>query len=265
MDEQRLIQAAQGGNEKALAELLDRYTSWVRTEARRMAQRIPGGIGSLDDLVQEGLLGVREALRRYDPARGTPFFALAKKYVLGRMYDYWARQLGLSDEARRRFGRVMQTYKKLREELEREPMAAEVAERSGVPLEVVKEIFETLRPPCTLDDIEIPGEEPAISGDLFERLVRMEVPRGLKVKFIVLGILRDGFGYKWDEIVDVLRRPDPPIAGWEATISYYYTSFVEDFPELCNYAGIHRLFQEPPPALTPAALRQFYSRLSRYI
>jgi RNA polymerase sporulation-specific sigma factor len=44
------------------------------------------------DLVQEGTIGLLEALESYDPDRGVPFPSFAQHRVRGRMLDYFGRQ-----------------------------------------------------------------------------------------------------------------------------------------------------------------------------
>ena len=56
----------------------------------RLAQRMTAGWGSVpwrDDLVGSGMLGLAEAVGRFDPARGAPFMAMAAISARGRMLD----------------------------------------------------------------------------------------------------------------------------------------------------------------------------------
>lgn len=70
----------------AIAELCEIYASWVRAIAKRAAccRNLPGEI---DDLVQCGLIGLWQALHRYDFSRGVAFTTFAAKRVKGAMIE----------------------------------------------------------------------------------------------------------------------------------------------------------------------------------
>jgi RNA polymerase sporulation-specific sigma factor len=71
--ERRLIRAARNGDPVALTRLLSLYEPMVRRIARTLY--LPGG--DRDDLAQEARLGVIDAARSWDPARGVPFSSFA--------------------------------------------------------------------------------------------------------------------------------------------------------------------------------------------
>jgi RNA polymerase sigma factor for flagellar operon FliA len=58
----------------------------VRWIARRLASAIPVRV-EREDLVQTGILGLIDAIRRYDPAKGIPFPAYARFRIRGAMLD----------------------------------------------------------------------------------------------------------------------------------------------------------------------------------
>ncbi len=61
-------------------ELAERYVSLVVPIARNFGNRLPSSV-EFDDLVGAGNLGLVEAARRFDPAKGTSFGAFAKLAV----------------------------------------------------------------------------------------------------------------------------------------------------------------------------------------
>ena len=69
-----LVRRARAGEEPALAELLRRYTGLVRRAARPYF--LPGA--ESQDLVQEALIGLYEAVRDFDPDRSPSFRAFAE-------------------------------------------------------------------------------------------------------------------------------------------------------------------------------------------
>ena len=72
--------------------VLEHYAQ-VRAIAARFTRRLPGHIDG-DDVVAWGLLGLLDAIDRYDPARGVPLAALVEVRVRGAIIDH-LRQQGL--------------------------------------------------------------------------------------------------------------------------------------------------------------------------
>ena len=75
--DEALAQAAQGGDQGSLDELLRRYKAVAKSKAGRPA---PPGLEH-DDMVQEGMIGLFKAIRDYSPATGAPFGAFADMCV----------------------------------------------------------------------------------------------------------------------------------------------------------------------------------------
>src|SRR3954468_4771628 len=67
--ERRVILAARRGDATAQARILAQYEPMMRLIARRLY--LPGG--EPDDIAQEARMGLLDALRCWDPARGMPF------------------------------------------------------------------------------------------------------------------------------------------------------------------------------------------------
>ena len=67
-------------------ELAERHLSLVIQIARHFRNRLPASVG-FDDLVGAGNLGLVEAARRFDPAKGTSFGAFAKHRIRGAITD----------------------------------------------------------------------------------------------------------------------------------------------------------------------------------
>lgn len=75
-----LVRASRGSQE-AMEELISRYTRLVRACARPLF--LAGG--DHEDLVQEGMIGLLEAIRSYDPEQGAAFSGFAALCVRRRM------------------------------------------------------------------------------------------------------------------------------------------------------------------------------------
>jgi RNA polymerase sporulation-specific sigma factor len=77
LDDDALAQAAQGGDDQALRALVARYLPVARRAGRRWF--LAGG--DRDDVEQEALIGLCEAVRDYDPEQGTSFRSFAELCV----------------------------------------------------------------------------------------------------------------------------------------------------------------------------------------
>jgi RNA polymerase sigma factor for flagellar operon FliA len=65
---------------------------WVRALAAKMCKKAHNSRFDLEDLVQEGLIGLMAAARVYDPERNSSFQAFAIRRVQGAMMDFMRRQ-----------------------------------------------------------------------------------------------------------------------------------------------------------------------------
>jgi len=73
-DQANLLDAARAGDRRARERVVEHYLPVVRSVAFRYHDL---GLG-LDDLVQEGSLGLLEAIQRFDPSRGRDFESFAR-------------------------------------------------------------------------------------------------------------------------------------------------------------------------------------------
>lgn len=90
-----LILRSRAGDVEALEELLEIYRPLVMSRAS--AYRVKGL--DIDDFAQEAMIGLYQAISTYDPARGTPFAALAEMTVEHRLIDRWRKAQRDKDKA----------------------------------------------------------------------------------------------------------------------------------------------------------------------
>jgi RNA polymerase sigma factor (sigma-70 family) len=136
---------------------------------RRLARRYAGGGVELPDLEQDAVVGLLRALDRFDPGRGTPFWAYAR---------WWVRQalqqaVGESSRAARIPRHVLWDMHELKEarerltrERDREPRAVELADALGWSVGRVDETLRAEHPASSLDEV-FPGHG-AAAADLLE-------------------------------------------------------------------------------------------------
>jgi RNA polymerase sigma factor (sigma-70 family) len=148
---------------------------------RRLARRYAGGAVDLADLEQDAVVGLLRALERFDPARGTPFWAYAR---------WWVRQalqqaVGESSRAARIPRHVLWDMHELKEarerltrERRREPRAVELADALGWSVGRVDETLRAEYPASSLDEAfpcqaAAPADllEDPLAADAYERVL----------------------------------------------------------------------------------------------
>jgi RNA polymerase sigma factor (sigma-70 family) len=147
-----LVLAARDGDPLARASLVEASTPLVASVARiyRGSRAV-----TRHELMQEGVVGLLRALERYDPARGTPFWAYARWWVrqaMQRLVSELTRPVVLSDRALRQLARVKEVRRRLLQEKGHEPSAGELAEASGLTREQVENLVTAERAPRALEE-----------------------------------------------------------------------------------------------------------------
>jgi RNA polymerase sigma factor FliA len=113
--------------------LIRAHTGLARNLALRLAGRVPASV-DLDDLASAGVVGLIDAVDRFDPSRAIPFEAYARTRIQGAILDALRAEDHLSRRDRRRTREADRAEDKLRMKLMREltPDESERARR-GTP------------------------------------------------------------------------------------------------------------------------------------
>jgi len=107
------------------------YVPLVRLQARQMAGRVPPSVKA-EDLEGYGMVGLLEAIDRFDPDRGIPFEAFARLRIRGAMYDYLRTLDLLPRVARKTVHRVQAEASALARRLGRAPTDSELTQATGL-------------------------------------------------------------------------------------------------------------------------------------
>lgn len=103
----------------------------VKAIAVRVHENLPVHV-DLDDLVHAGILGLFDAVTKYDPDKQVAFSAYAKHRIKGAILDSLRQLDWASRDLRRRHKQVEAITRDLTANLQRTPTDAEVAEKLGV-------------------------------------------------------------------------------------------------------------------------------------
>lgn len=115
-----------GGEKLSREAILHRYLHLVKHVAERASMHLPPHV-EINDLINDGILGLIDAIEKYDDARGVKFETYALTRINGAIVDA-LRQLDWVPRTVRRGARDLErAHQKLEVELGRAPSAAELA------------------------------------------------------------------------------------------------------------------------------------------
>jgi RNA polymerase primary sigma factor len=149
-EEEALSTQIQAGDVQALHELVRRNLKYVVTVANKYR-----GCGlSLQDLIEEGNIGLIQAAKRFDGGRHIKFITYAVWWIRQAIMHSLAEQSGtvrLPIKQAGKLYKIERKYKALTQELEREPTTSEVAEDLGYSVEDIENIMRAYRTHLSLD------------------------------------------------------------------------------------------------------------------
>jgi RNA polymerase sigma factor for flagellar operon FliA len=112
---------------------IEHYLPMVRRTAHRMIGRLPANV-EVDDLIQAGVMGLMEAMERYEQGHGAQFETFALQRVRGAMLDELRGTDWVPRSVRKHQREIAEAVHALEQALKRPPADGEIAERLGVTL-----------------------------------------------------------------------------------------------------------------------------------
>lgn len=114
--------------------LLQQHAPLVKKIASQMKARLPPSV-ELDDLVQAGMMGLLDAVNRYEVGHGAQFETYAVQRIRGAMLDELRANDWLPRSVRQNARKVEEAVHVLAQQLGRQPQEAEVAQQLGISLD----------------------------------------------------------------------------------------------------------------------------------
>lgn len=116
------------------------FAPLVKRIANHMVAKLPSNI-EVDDLIQVGMIGLMDALSRYEEAPGAQFETYAAQRIRGAMLDELRQADWLPRGARKSMRQIEAAVHALQQRLGRSPLEAEIASELKVPLADYQEML----------------------------------------------------------------------------------------------------------------------------
>jgi RNA polymerase sigma factor for flagellar operon FliA len=113
--------------------MIKQYQPLVRRLAHHMMAKLPANV-QVDDLIQVGLLGLSDALTRYEAAQGVQFETFATQRIRGAMLDELRGNYWMSRGSRKSQKEIEQAMRRLEHTLGRSPIESEIAAELNMSL-----------------------------------------------------------------------------------------------------------------------------------
>jgi RNA polymerase sigma factor for flagellar operon FliA len=113
--------------------MIRQYQPLVRRLAHHMMAKLPANV-QVDDLIQVGLIGLSDALSRYEAGQGAQFETFATQRIRGAMLDELRENDWMSRGSRKSQKDIEQALHRLEHRLGRTPMESEIATEMGMSL-----------------------------------------------------------------------------------------------------------------------------------
>jgi len=138
--------------------LVLQYAPLVKYVAGRLRTRMPESVDP-DDLVSDGVLGLMDAIERFEPARGLSFQTFAVPRIRGAIIDGMRAMDFVPRSVRDKLRAVQRAQVVLEERLGRVPEDTEVAREVGIPVQQLRDLSRQANSNhASLDDFDLADE-----------------------------------------------------------------------------------------------------------
>ncbi len=125
-------------------EAILKYYDLVKYTAYRLAARLPDNI-CVEDLFNAGVIGLMDAVSKYDPSQSVSFENYAKIRIRGAMLDEIRSMDWVPRSLRQKSAELEKTCSALEQRLGRFPEDEEIAEEMGISLEEYHQLLDSLK------------------------------------------------------------------------------------------------------------------------
>ncbi|MGN1055785.1 MAG: RNA polymerase sigma factor FliA [Comamonas sp.] len=124
--------------------LIRQHAPLVRRIAQHMIAKLPPNV-ELDDLIQVGMIGLADALSRYETSQGVQFETFASQRIRGAMLDELRENDWMSRSSRKGQKDIESAIRRLEQTLGRAPKESEIAEFMEMSLDDYQSLLSKVR------------------------------------------------------------------------------------------------------------------------
>lgn len=139
-------------------QLIAQYAPLVKRIAFHLMARLPASV-QVEDLIQNGMLGLLDALGRFDDSQGAQFETYAVQRIRGAMLDGLRENDWMPRSVRREMRRVETAIHQLEHRLGRSPSETELADSLGMPLSEYQDLLLDARGHQLLNLEDLSGDD----------------------------------------------------------------------------------------------------------
>lgn len=132
------------GVELSREEVIHKYLHLVKYVAGRISVNLPPNV-ELNDLINDGILGLIDAIEKYDDSRGVKFETYAITRINGAILDALRSLDWVPRAVRQRARELERAYQALEAQLGRVPTAEEVAAKMGLTMKELDALMQRVR------------------------------------------------------------------------------------------------------------------------
>lgn len=133
-----------GGNELSREEIVHKYLHLVKYVAGRISVNLPPNV-EINDLINDGILGLIDAIEKYDDERGVKFETYAITRINGAILDALRSLDWVPRAVRQRARELERAFSELEAELGRVPSDEEVARRMNLSRKEYDRVVQRVR------------------------------------------------------------------------------------------------------------------------
>lgn len=173
-------------NAKEREDYVLRYAPLIHLIANRLAMRLPPSV-SKEELVSAGIVGLLDALEKFDAGLGNQFKTYAEHRIRGAMLDELRKMDWFPRSVRKQIQKVEEAVASLQSRLGREPEDAEIAQEVGVEIE---EYFRMIQRGASagllnIEDLLTEGGGPRLNGQGLEAASPLDELKVKEMKEVV--------------------------------------------------------------------------------
>ena len=125
-------------------QFVEKFTPLVKRIAHHMMARLPASV-QVDDLIQAGMIGLLDAIKRYEGSHGRQFESYAAQRIRGSILDELREADWLPRGVRKKMRQIEMAVRVLEQRMGRTPSEQELANELEIPLTEYQETLQDAR------------------------------------------------------------------------------------------------------------------------